>query len=80
MNAHVGIEQRRFNGGKLYGTFPTLALAGPDDSTSRGTWVPSTSTDQYAGALAKWFGLAQADLDYVFPNLRAFQYQTPGFV
>jgi uncharacterized protein (DUF1501 family) len=68
------------NGGALYGAYPELALGGPDDSGGRGTWVPSTSQDQYAGALAKWFGLAQADMDYVFPNLNQFQYQTPAFI
>ena len=68
------------NGGALYGTYPQLALSGPDDSGNRGTWVPSTSEDQYMGALAKWFGLAQADMDYVFPNLKSFQYQTPTFI
>jgi hypothetical protein len=37
--------------------------------------------DQYGGALAKWFGIsAQADLDYIFPNLSGFGYQTPGVV
>jgi len=30
-------------GGNLSGAFPTLTLAGPDDSGTRGTWVPSTS-------------------------------------
>ncbi len=69
------------NGGNLYGKFPTLTLAGPDDSGNRGTWVPGTSGDQYGGALAKWFGVtAQGDLDYVFPNLKQFGYQTPAFV
>jgi hypothetical protein len=32
------------------------------------------------GALAKWFGLAQGDMDYVFPNLTNFGYQTPTFI
>jgi uncharacterized protein (DUF1501 family) len=79
--SHALIMGGAVNGGNLYGKFPNLALAGADDSGTRGTWVPSTSQDQYSASLAKWFGLsAQADLDYVFPNLHNFQYQTPAFV
>jgi uncharacterized protein (DUF1501 family) len=78
--SHALVMGGAVNGGNLYGGFPALTLSGPDDSGSRGTWVPSTSQDQYGGALAKWFGLAQADLDYVFPNLHSFGYQTPAFV
>ena len=78
--SHALILGGAVNGGNLYGTFPTLALSGPDDSGNRGTWVPSTSADQYCAALAKWFGLAQADLDYAFPNLHTFNYQSPAFV
>jgi len=78
--SHALVMGGAVNGGNLYGTFPTLALSGPDDSGTRGTWVPSTSQDQYVGALAKWFGLAQADLDYVLPNLHNFSYQTPAFI
>jgi uncharacterized protein (DUF1501 family) len=78
--SHALVMGGAVNGGALYGTYPTLALAGPDDSGNRGTWVPSTSEDQYLAALAKWFGLAQTDMDYVFPNLKSFQYQTPAFI
>ena len=79
--SHALVMGGAVNGGNLYGRFPTLSLAGPDDSGVRGTWVPGISTDQYGGALAKWFGLtAPADLDYVFPNLHQFGYQTPAIV
>jgi uncharacterized protein (DUF1501 family) len=78
--SHALVMGGAVNGGALYGTYPTLGLNGPDDSGNRGTWVPSTSQDQYVGALAKWFGLAQTDMDYVFPNLKTFGYQTPAFV
>jgi uncharacterized protein (DUF1501 family) len=77
---HALVMGGAVTGGALYGTLPTLTLNGPDDSSGRGTWVPSTSEDQYLGALAKWFGLAQADTDYVFPNLKTFNYQTPAFI
>lgn len=68
------------NGGQIYGKFPTLALAGPDDSGSNGRWVPSTSTVQYASTLAQWFGVSVAQLPSVFPNIGAFSTNNLGFV
>ena len=40
-------------GGQMYGTFPTLALNGPDDSGTNGRWVPTTGSVQYAATLAQ---------------------------
>jgi uncharacterized protein (DUF1501 family) len=67
-------------GGKMYGKFPTLALAGPDDSGSNGRWVPSTSSTQYAATLAEWFGVPAAQIGTIFPNATNFSNLNLGFV
>jgi uncharacterized protein (DUF1501 family) len=67
-------------GGKMYGTFPTLALAGPDDSGTNGRWVPSTASSQYASTLAQWFGVPVGQLSQVLPNIGNFSVNNLGFV
>lgn len=37
-----------------------------------GRLLPSTSVDQYAATLAKWFGVANTELAGVLPNLSHF--------
>jgi uncharacterized protein (DUF1501 family) len=67
-------------GGRVYGTFPSMALGGPDDSGTRGAMIPSTSTDQYGGTLAKWFGVPTNQLPAVFPNIATFGTADLGFM
>ena len=67
-------------GNALYGTYPTLALGGPDDTGNNGRWIPSTSVDQYAATLASWFGVANTDLPAIFPNLANFTTSNLGFL
>jgi uncharacterized protein (DUF1501 family) len=67
-------------GGKIYGTFPTLTLGGPDDAGSNGRWVPTTASAQYAATLAQWFGLQASDLPYVLPYINNFSSNNLGFL
>ena len=67
------------NGGDLYGTFPTLAVNGPDD-TGEGRWIPTTSVDEYAATLATWFGVSASDLSTVLPNIGRFAKPDLGFM
>jgi len=66
-------------GKKLYGTFPTLAVNGPDDSGG-GRWIPTTSVDQYSATMARWFGVTASDLPLVAPNIGRFASADLGFL
>lgn len=72
-------------GNRLFGTYPTLALGGPDDisnpgSSARGRWIPTTSVEQYAATLATWYGLSSVDLPVVFPLIGRFASPTLPFM
>jgi uncharacterized protein (DUF1501 family) len=67
------------HGNQTYGTFPTLTVNGPDD-TSTGRWIPTTACDQYFATLATWFGVDNSNLTTVFPNLGRFSSTNLGFI
>jgi uncharacterized protein (DUF1501 family) len=67
-------------GGDIYGTLPTFALGGPDDSGNNGRWIPTTSIDQYGATLASWFGVPAGSLPTIFPNLSNFATPTLSFL
>ncbi len=67
-------------GGQIYGAFPELKLGGPNDTDTRGRWIPTTSTDQYGATLCAWFGIPSSALPAVFPNLPNFPTQTLKFL
>lgn len=66
-------------GGEIYGKMPSLELNGPDD-TGRGRWIPSTSVDEYNATLARWFGVSDANLPVVLPNIGRFAKRDLGFM
>jgi uncharacterized protein (DUF1501 family) len=67
-------------GGDMYGKFPQLTLQGPDDVASEGRWLPTTSNDQYAATLAKWFGVSASSMKDVLPNIGRFSNTDLGFM
>jgi uncharacterized protein (DUF1501 family) len=66
-------------GKRMYGTFPTLQINGPDD-TSTGRWIPTTSVDEMSATIAKWFGVTNTDMATVFPNIGRFAHPDMGFM
>lgn len=67
-------------GGQVYGSMPTLTLGGPNDTGSRGSWIPGISTDEYSATLAKWFGVSPANMSMVLPNIGRFSRPDLGFM
>jgi uncharacterized protein (DUF1501 family) len=58
----------------------TLGAANPLDVTGRGSLIPTSAVDQYAAALAQWFGVPQASLSAILPNVNNFATQNLGFL
>jgi len=64
-------------GKAFYGTPPPVSVGNTGAAqdqwhVGQGRLLPSTSVDQYAATLAKWFGVADNELDGILPNLRRF--------
>lgn len=66
-------------GGDLYGRYPLLAIDGEND-VGGGRMIPSTSADQYAATLARWFGIPEDDLGIVAPHIDNFAVRDLGFM
>jgi uncharacterized protein (DUF1501 family) len=77
--SHQFVMGGAVHGNRLYGTFPTLAIDGPDD-TEDGRWIPTTSVDEFSATMARWFGVSNSDLPIVFPNIGRFAHPNLGFL
>ncbi len=70
---HAMVMGGAVKGQRLYGRFPELLVgAGDDAGRNRGRWIPTTSVDQYASVLARWFGVDSNSMEAIFPNLPRF--------
>lgn len=90
---HLMVMGGAVAGGNFFGStrpdgtgniYPTLVQGGPDDTDGgtapRGRWIPTTGVDQYAATLARWFGVTDAELASVFPNIGNFTTSNLGFM
>jgi uncharacterized protein (DUF1501 family) len=66
-------------GQEIYGSYPSLAINGTQD-VGGGRLIPTTSADQYAATLARWFGVNDALLPQVAPNANNFAQPVLGFL
>jgi uncharacterized protein (DUF1501 family) len=58
-------------GQDMYGQYPVIGVNQAND-VGAGRLIPTTSVDQYAGTLARWFGLSDGQVRQVFPNFGNF--------
>lgn len=59
-------------GGRVFGTFPDLALESSDDTGYGGRLIPTTSVDSYFAELLRWFGVPAGSMSTVLPNIGNF--------
>jgi uncharacterized protein (DUF1501 family) len=59
------------NGQDMYGQYPVIGSNQANDMGA-GRLIPTTSVEQYAGTLARWFGLSDGQVKQVFPNFSNF--------
>jgi uncharacterized protein (DUF1501 family) len=78
--AHHLVLGGAVQGGDLYGNFPVLGTKNANDNKfdsspdqlQNGALLPTTSVDQLGATLGRWFGLSDAQLLDVMPNLGRF--------
>ena len=68
---------RAVKGAAFYGTPPPVSVGSTtaaDDQwhVGQGRLLPSTSVDQYAATMAKWFGVQGTEMGGILPNLGRF--------
>lgn len=59
------------SGQDMYGAYPVIGSNQAND-TGAGRLIPTIAVEQYAGTLARWFGLSDSQVREVFPNFGNF--------
>jgi uncharacterized protein (DUF1501 family) len=53
---------------QIHGMYPSQVMGGFDDVVGDGRFIPTISQEQYLGGIARWHGVLESDMPYVFPN------------
>ncbi len=69
--AHHFVVGGGVQGQRIFGDIPVSTLNHELDAGS-GRLIPTTSVEQYAAALGRWYGLDDNELNIIFPNLTNF--------
>lgn len=67
------------DGNKIFGDIPPPSLE-HDQDAGNGRLIPTTSVEQYAATLGRWFGLSTDELNTALPNLSNFPSDDLGFM
>jgi uncharacterized protein (DUF1501 family) len=77
--SHQFVMGGAVNGGRFYGTAPHVSIQ-TNDQVGQGRLLPSTSVDEFAATLARWFGCTTTELPGILPNVGNFTNTNLGFV
>lgn len=77
--AHHFVMGGAVRGGRFYGTAPHVSIQ-TEDQVGQGRLLPTTSVDQFAATLARWFGCEPSELPGILPNIGNFSNSSLGFV
>jgi uncharacterized protein (DUF1501 family) len=77
--SHHFVMGSAVKGRNFYGTFPIMGLNNNDEVGS-GRLIPTTSVEQFAGTMARWFGVSDPNLRLVLPNIGNFGSSNLGFL
>jgi uncharacterized protein (DUF1501 family) len=77
--SHQFVMGGAVRGGRFYGTAPRVSITS-DDQVGQGRLLPTTSVDQFAATLARWFGCNASELPGILPNVGNFSDTDLGFL
>src|SRR6187401_3203967 len=77
--SHQFVMGGAVHGGRFYGTAPHVSIQ-TNDQVGQGRLLPTTSVDEFAATLARWFGCNTGELPGILPNVGNFTNTTLGFV